>query len=111
MADAGKCATLYNATTNLAYSINQLARAPRPPFNSGDDIALSNRSTNVANAARAFRNRDPEVVADDAVDRASRSVKTAQVMIDTIDLRLDNGYSSTQVFAAIDGAAADVTAS
>ena len=110
MADADKCAALYNATTNLAYTINQLARAPRPPFNSNDDNALSNRSTNVANAARNFRNRDPAVVSNDAVDRGARSVKKAQVMIDTIDLELDNGYSSAQVWSAIDQAAGDVAA-
>jgi hypothetical protein len=108
MADTGKCTTLYGATTNLAYTVNQLARTPRPPFSVADQDALSGRSTDVADAARSFRNRDPSDVSDDAVDRGAMSVKRAQVMIDTVNLRLDNGFTVDQLFSAIDTAADDV---
>ena len=74
-----------------------------------DQGALYGRSTDIANAARDFRNCDPAEVADDAVDRAALSVKRAQVMIDTIDLDLNNGYSAGDIYSAIDTAAQDVS--
>jgi hypothetical protein len=110
MADETKCTTLYGATTNLAYAVSQLARTPRPPFGVKHQQALSDRSTDVADAARDFRNRNPAQADDRAVDRGALSVKTAQVMIDTINLKLDNGYTPDQIFSAIDQAAADVRA-
>lgn len=110
MADTGKCTMLYGATTNLAYTINQLARTPRPPFSIRDQGALSSRSTHAADAARSFRNRDPSDVSDAAVDRGAMSVKRAQVMVDTVNLSLDNGFTVDQLFSAIDIAADDVRA-
>ena len=110
MATDAQCAALYGATTNLAYTVNQLARTPRPPFNVPDQVTLSKRSTDIADAARDFRGRDPGSVNDDPLVRAGLSVKSAQVMVDTVSLELNNHYTNAEIYSAIDTAVADVRA-
>lgn len=107
-ADPSKCATLYSATTRLAYSISMLAITPRPPFAVADQQTLYAKSTNVADAAKHLRGRDPNAIADANVDKAALSVKTAQVMLDMIDVNLDNRFSTQSVLAATDKATTDV---
>lgn len=109
-ADSNKCTALYLATAQLAYAISMLSMTPRPPFSVQDQHALSDTSTVLADAARVFRQRDPKEVDDAAVDRAVLSVKTAQVMLDTINLQLTTAFTSTDVMAAIGRAGGDVSA-
>lgn len=110
MANEAQCGALYLATTNLAYTVNQLARTPRPPFDIPDQAALTRRSTDIADAARDFRGRDPDSMEDAALVRAGLSVKSAQVMVDTVNLELNNRYTRTEIDEAIDTAVADVRA-
>ena len=110
MATDAQCAALYGATTNLAYTVNQLARTPRPPFDVPDQGALTKRSTDIADAARDFRGWDPGSVDGDALVRAGLSVKSAQVMVDTVNLELNNRYTKGDIYPAIDTAVADVRA-
>jgi hypothetical protein len=106
--DANKCAALYSATTRLAYSISMLAITPRPPFAVADQETLYAKSTDIADAAKHLRGRDPNDMENAKVDEAALSVKKTQVMLDTIDVNLDNQFSKQSVIVAIDKAATQV---